>query len=100
MVLYWSLLTVTCAASLCALVLSTQRYGRWKEKKRVDALTARVLELEMHSEATDRSLKKLVARIGMREHRAKQKKMSNGGHPDPETDPAGWKQSVSGIRKR
>lgn len=101
MVLYWSLLLTTCVVSLCALVASTRRYGRWKEKKRLDALQLRVLDLEILVEKYEHQVRKLTARVGMREHRAKQKETNtNGGVPDPDTDPERWKMYVSGVKRQ
>ena len=84
--------------SLLALLVSSRRYGQWKLKKRIDELCARQIHTESMLEKYEHDQRKLLARVSMRQHRAKEKEKPENGQMT-EAEALRWKQSVSGLRK-
>jgi len=99
MELYWSIVTLSCVISLCAVVLAHRRYREWHTRHTVTLLSAKINELLMAQEKYAHQQTKLISRLTMRERREKEKESSTNGLPAGHTDGEAWKQSVSGIKR-
>ena len=86
---------IACLVSCFALALSTRRFARWTVSRRLSALEAAHIDIQTTVEKIYDTEKKLVARLAMREHRKKGLSHLNGGIPDPDVDPEGWRRAVT-----
>lgn len=94
-VLFWSLLAATFSISLAALALSARRLSTWAVRKRLAHVESQLADCMSLLESNQKQVRKLLAKMTMRERRKKESSSQNGSMPNADTDPEAWKKWAS-----